>query len=195
MAALNRLPGGVGASVRAVTSLLDGRHSSVLDVGCGFGDFARRLRRAHDAAVVAVDVRAEVLAIARRRLAGMDRVDVLQADVRALPLPDHAVDVAHASLLLHHLEAGDAVAALSEMRRVARAGVVINDLRRGPVALALTAATVLALSRSPMTHHDGVLSARRAWSLGEQDAMAAQAGLHVVSRTLAAWPRVTTVYR
>lgn len=195
MATLNRLPGGVRASVTAVASLLDGRPARVLDVGCGFGDFARHLRRAHPADVIAADIRADVLSIAKRRLTGVARVEVLHADARALPLDDGAVDVAHASLLLHHLDADDAVAALREMARVARAGVVVNDLRRGPIAFAVTAATVLALSRSPVTHHDGLLSARRAWSLDEQDELAAQAGLRPVSRTIAAWPRVTTVYR
>jgi ubiquinone/menaquinone biosynthesis C-methylase UbiE len=195
MATLNRLPGGVGASVSAVTALLDGRPSTVLDAGCGFGDFARRLRRAHGGAVIAADVSPEVVSIARGRLAAVRGVEVLHADVRALPLDDGAVDVAHASLLLHHLDADDAVTAFTEMRRVARGGVVVNDLRRGPIAFAVTAATVLALSRSPMTHHDGVLSARRAWSLAEQDGLAARAGLRPVWRTPSAWPRVTTVYR
>lgn len=195
MATLNRLPGGVGTSVSAVTSLLDGRPSTVLDIGCGFGDFARRLRRVHHASIVAADASPEVLAIARDRLVGIEGVEVRHADVRALPLEDGALDVAHASLLLHHLDAADAVTALREMRRVARGGVVVNDLRRGPIAFAVTAATVLALSRSPMTRHDGVLSARRAWSLDEQDALAAEAGLRPVWRSPAAWPRVTTVYR
>jgi hypothetical protein len=40
-----------------------------------------------------------------------------------------------------------------------------------------------------------VLSARRAWSLAEQDGLAARAGLRPVWRTPSAWPRVTTVYR
>ncbi len=60
----------------------------------------------------------------------------LQADVRALPLDDGAWTSSHASLVLHHLDPADAVAALREMRRVARRGVVVNDLRRGALAFA-----------------------------------------------------------
>ncbi|HEX6128023.1 MAG TPA: methyltransferase domain-containing protein [Candidatus Limnocylindria bacterium] len=196
MAMLNRLPGGVGSSVASVKRLLDsGSEPSVVDVGAGSGDFAARLRREIAASVQLVDIRPEILGIARRNLAGTDGVTFLHADARALPLPDASVDVAHASLLLHHLDPADAAIALREMRRVARRGVVVNDLRRGQLAFAATAVTVLALARGRWTRHDGVLSARRAYTLEELDALAADAGLALVTRRGAAWPRVTSVYR
>jgi SAM-dependent methyltransferase len=196
MAMLNRLPGGVAASVRAVNGLLDGQpQPSVLDIGAGSGDFARRLVRERPVDVLVGDSREEVLAIARRNLAHASRVSFLQADVRALPLADASVDVSHASLLLHHLDPADVVAALREMRRVARTGVVINDLRRGRIAFLLTAAPVLAYSRSRWTRHDGILSARRAYTIPEQDDLASEAGLRLIGRTAAWWPRVTSVYQ
>jgi SAM-dependent methyltransferase len=196
MAMLNRLPGGMGDSVRAVARLLDGQaDATVLDIGTGAGDFARRLLRARGAQVIAADVRPEILAIVRRNLADTNGVTLLQADVLALPLADGEVDVAHASMLLHHLDPADVVQALREMRRVARRGVVVNDLRRGPLAFAMTAAAVLGLSRGAYTRHDGVLSARRAYTLAELDALAATAGLRPAWRTWSRWPRVTTIYQ
>jgi ubiquinone/menaquinone biosynthesis C-methylase UbiE len=196
MAMLNRLPGGVGDSVRAVSGALDGRsHPTVLDIGAGAGDFARRLLRERRATVLVADVRPEVLAVTRRNLANTNGVKFLRADVRALPLADDAVDVVHASLLLHHLDPRDAVIALREMRRVARDAVVINDLRRGRLAFLMAAAPVLAYARGRYTRHDGVLSARRAYTLAELDAMATEAGLRRVARTFPGWARVTTVYR
>jgi len=196
MAMLNRLPGGIGDSIRAVERLLDGKaDATVLDIGTGGGDFVRRLARERAAHVIAADVSADVLEITRRNLADTKDVTVLQADVLALPLGDAEVEVAHASMLIHHLEPPDVVRALLEMRRVARRGIVINDLRRGQIALAVTAATVLALSRGAYTRHDGVLSARRAYTLPELDQLAAEAGLRVFARTWSFWPRVTTIYR
>jgi SAM-dependent methyltransferase len=196
MAMLNRLPGGVGASLSAVTALLDGRpDAAVLDVGAGSGDFARRLRRRHSARVLVADHHEQVLAIAARNLAHTDGVTLLRADARELPLADASVDVAHASLVLHHFDPPDAVVALREMRRVARCGVVVNDLRRGRVPYLVTAATVLALARGAYTRHDGLLSARRAYTLAELDDLAAEAGLRLVARSGALLPRVTTVYR
>jgi ubiquinone/menaquinone biosynthesis C-methylase UbiE len=196
MAMLNRLPGGIGDSVRAVERLLgEQSEATVLDVGTGSGDFARRLRRRRHVEVIASDVRPEILEIAARNLAGTNHVSLLRADARALPLADGEVDIAHASLLIHHFDPDDAMLALAEMQRVSRLGVVINDLRRGLVPFAMTAAAVLALSRSAWTRHDGVLSARRAYTLSELDTLATRAGLTRVSSSARFWPRVTTVYR
>jgi SAM-dependent methyltransferase len=196
MAMLNRLPGGIGASVTAVERLLgDQTEATVLDVGTGSGDFAKRLRRRRHVEVIASDLRPEVLEIAARNLAGTNHVTLLNADAREIPLADGEVDVAHASLLMHHFDPDDAVSAFAEMGRVARLGVVINDLRRGVVPFAMTAVAVLALSRGTYTRHDGILSARRAYTLAELDTLAARAGLRRVSRSGRFWARVTTVYR
>jgi 2-polyprenyl-3-methyl-5-hydroxy-6-metoxy-1,4-benzoquinol methylase len=196
MAMLNRLPGGIGDSVRAVDRILNGKTDAVvLDIGTGAGDFVSRLLVRRATEVIAADVNPEVLEITRRNLADTNGVTVYQADVLALPLGDGEVDVTHASLLMHHLEPEEVVRALREMRRVARLGIVVNDLRRGPLALAVTAATVLALTRGTYTRHDGILSARRAYTLPELDELATEAGLRLVSRTWSFLPRVTTVYR
>lgn len=196
MAMLNRLPGGAGTSVRAVSALLDGQpDATVLDVGVGSGDFLRRLAaRRRGVHAIGLDLHPQVLAVARRNLADTNHVTLMEGDARSLPLADGTVDVAHASLLLHHLAPAEAITALREMRRVARRGVVINDLRRGRLAFAVTAALVLALARARYTRHDGVLSARRAYTMPELDQLAAGAGLRLVARSPAILPRVTSVY-
>ena len=76
-----------------------------------------------------------MLEIATRNLAGTNNVSLLQADARAIPLADGEVDVAHASLLMHHFDPDDAIAALAEMRRV--------------VAAAESSSTTCAAARSP----------------------------------------------
>ena len=195
MAMLNRLPGGVASSVSAVIDLLGAEPAAaVLDVGTGSGDFARHLRRRSTASIVLLDSNDAVLEVAGRNVAGMDDVAIRAGDARALPLADGAVAVAHASLLLHHLDPDEAVTALREMRRVARRGVVVNDLRRSRLAFAMTAVGVLCLARGRYTRHDGVLSARRAYTLDELDDLAADAGLRPAARTAPWWPRVTTTY-
>jgi SAM-dependent methyltransferase len=196
MAMLNRLPGGTGASMAAIRHLTAHPAPSILDVGTGGGDFPRRIRRdLPRATVLGIDAREEVLDVARRWTRTDASLELRVADARALPLADASVDVAHASLLVHHLGPDEAVRALREMRRVARAGVVVNDLRRGTLAFAATAALVLGLARSRYTRHDGLLSARRAYTLPELDALAADAGLRPVWRSPAFLPRVVTAYR
>jgi ubiquinone/menaquinone biosynthesis C-methylase UbiE len=193
MARLNRLlPGGVRASVAAIDRLVgDLPAARVLDVGTGGGDmplaFARR-----DWRVVAVEPDPAIAAVAHETIDGRAGIELLQADGRRLPFADGAFEVAHASLLLHHLDPAAAVAVLAEMRRVARRGVVVNDLRRGLLPLAATAVAVMAFARCRTTRHDGLLSVRRAYRHRELDALLAEAGLRTVARSAAWMPRVVT---
>jgi SAM-dependent methyltransferase len=192
LARLNRLPGGTDASIRAIERLMGtGNGARILDVGTGAGDmpiaFSRRGWR-----TVAADVNPDVLAVARARLARVASVEVIEADALALPLDDGAVDVAHCSLLIHHLAPDEAVVALREMRRVARRGVVVNDLRRGPFPVAVTWVTVMALGRSRVTHIDGMASARRSYTVAELDGLLAAAGLTRLWRSPSWLPRVVT---
>ena len=78
------------------------------------------------------------------------------------------------------------------MRRVARHGVVVNDLRRGLAPLAATWVTVMTLGRSRVTRADGVISARKAYTLSELDDLLAEAGLTPRWRSPAWLPRVAT---
>jgi SAM-dependent methyltransferase len=192
LARLNRLPGGTDASVRAISALVAGRDATrILDIGTGAGDMPVAFARCgwH---VVAVDSNPAVLAIARDRLVRIPNVDVLEADALALPLEDGAVDVAHCSLLVHHFEPEAAVAALRELRRVSRHGVVVNDLRRGLLPLAATWVSVMALGRSSVTRVDGMASARRAYTMSELDGLLAEAGLTPRWRSAGWLPRVVT---
>jgi ubiquinone/menaquinone biosynthesis C-methylase UbiE len=192
LARLNRLPGGTDASVRAIERLIPmGNDARILDVGTGAGDmpiaFARR-----GWTVVATDVNPDVLAVADAALTGVAGVELVEADVLALPLGDGAIDVAHCSLLIHHLAPDAAVAALREMRRVARHGVVVNDLRRGLLPLAATWVSVMAFGRSHVTRVDGIISARNSYTLRELDELLAEAGLTTRWRSPGWLPRVVT---
>jgi SAM-dependent methyltransferase len=192
LARLGRLPGGVGASVAGVRRLVGGRDDvQILDAGTGRGDLPIAFAR-HGWTTVAVDTHPEVLRIARRQTAAEPRVEVVDADVLALPFDDHSFDVAHSSLLVHHLDPRGVVGALRELRRVARHGVVINDLRRGILPLVATALSVAALGGSHVTRNDSVVSARRAYTLDELDDLIGEAGLSVAWRSWAWMPRVVT---
>ena len=192
LARLNRLPGGAAASIDGVALLLDGAAGRVLDVGTGGGDIPLRMA-ARGWSVVALDSDPGVLAIARRATAAESAVEVVAGDGRSLPFPDAAFDVAHCSLVIHHLDRGEAVVLLREMGRVARSGVVVNDLRRGWLPLLATAVGVAVLGRCRATRHDGLLSVRRSYTVDELDDLLGEAGLQVRHRSPAWLPRVVTV--
>jgi 2-polyprenyl-3-methyl-5-hydroxy-6-metoxy-1,4-benzoquinol methylase len=193
---VNALLGGVGLSRDSIDELVGpeagrgyGTTVELLDVGTGGADIPVALlaewsREGRRLEVTAVDDRPEVLAAARLARPSLDKVGGLKlevADGRALPYGDRSFDVAHASLLLHHLEPPDAVQLLVEMSRVSRRGVVINDLGRS--RLAWIAALLLArvATRNRYTRHDGPLSVRRAYTAVEMLALLAVAGLRPVA--------------
>ena len=171
---LNRLTGGASLSVRAVRTLIPGG-GTVLDVGTGAADIPALLltdarRRDVSLEVTATDARPEVLAAARvldPTLASMPGLVLAVADGRALPWQDGSFDVAHCSMVIHHLEPGDAVVLLGELRRVARRGIVVNDLDRS--WLSWLGAWLLArtIARSTYTRHDAPMSVRRAYTRAE----------------------------
>jgi ubiquinone/menaquinone biosynthesis C-methylase UbiE len=187
---LNRLDGGANLTRRAVAAL-DGAGraiETILDVGTGGADIPLMLladatRAGRSLHLTAIDNRPEVLAAARVARPGLDRTPGLRleiADGRGLPYDDASFDVAHASMVVHHLSPEDAVAFLRELRRVARRGIVVNDLVRGRAYWLGAWVVVHALAESRFTRNDGPLSVRRAYSRRELDGLVRDAGLQPV---------------
>jgi ubiquinone/menaquinone biosynthesis C-methylase UbiE len=191
---INRRFGGARLSVRAVSALVtgDGRAERdslrVLDVGAGACDIPMAIADApgpwRSAHVTAVDSRPEILASALRvqpGLAARRDVQLRVADGRALPFPDGAFDVAHASMVVHHLDPAEARRFLRELARVATRGIVVNDLERGVVHWLGAWLVLHALTRNPFTLHDGPLSVRRAYTRAEMRGLLEAAGLRPIT--------------
>jgi hypothetical protein len=63
------------------------------------------------------------------------------------------------------------------MRRVARGGVIVNDLLRSWVGYLGALVVPRAMSKNPLFRHDAPLSIRRAYTRSEMATLAARAGL------------------
>jgi ubiquinone/menaquinone biosynthesis C-methylase UbiE len=190
LARVNRHLGGSALSIRAIEALAGDRNAlSVLDVGTGAADIPVALlehaaRTGRDWRVTGVDSRPEVLAAAAAldpRLTGPPGLTLHVGDGAGLAFDDGAFDVAHASLVVHHLDPAGVDALLREMARVARLGVVVNDLVRGRWALAGAWTLTRLATRNRYTRNDAPLSVRRAYTRPELRAMLARADLEVVT--------------
>ena len=191
----NRLAGGTSLSLRALEHLRARTRGplailEVLDVGTGAADIPLAMldhgaREGWPIRVTATDSRAEVIAAARKLDPRLDRqagLELTVGDGLRLPFADGSFDVAHASLLLHHLEPEAAEALLGELRRVARVGVIVNDLVRSRRSLLGAWLLVHVFTRNPFTRNDAPLSVRRAYMLPELERLALRAGLAVSAR-------------
>jgi SAM-dependent methyltransferase len=184
---------------RGITALRPAHAAAitVVDVGCGGGDVTvaveRRLSRGVPGgssgprpAVVGIDispraiVRAERLAGDRASRARFQACDVLRDGCPPC-------DVAVSSLFLHHLDDTAAVVLLRHMAAAARLGVVISDLIRSRVGLALAVLGTRVLSSSRVARVDGPLSVRAARTIPEYHRLLAVAGMTnaTIRRT---WP-------
>jgi ubiquinone/menaquinone biosynthesis C-methylase UbiE len=189
---VNRWLGGVQLSADAIDALAAHREQlTVLDVGTGGADIpmallARADGRGRGLAIVGIDSRPEVLAaavVARPAIAATPGLELHVGDGRSLPYGDGSFDVAHASMVLHHLPSDEAVLLLREMGRVARLGVVVNDLER--TRLGWIGAWLIGhlLTGNRYTRQDAPISVLRSYRASEMKGLLRAAGLTPV-RTL-----------
>jgi len=180
------------------------RDLTVLDVACGGGDvtldLAARLARSSSVPprvhVIGIDMSPR--AVARARSLAEDSFPAGQAgrtgavsteftehDIVAAGCPP--CDVAVSSLFLHHLEDDAAVAVLRSMAAAARMGIVISDLVRSGLGLALAVLGTTVLSGSRVARVDGPRSVRAARTPAEYRRLLDAAGL-TTARIRRTWP-------
>jgi 2-polyprenyl-3-methyl-5-hydroxy-6-metoxy-1,4-benzoquinol methylase len=176
----------------------------VIDVACGGGDVtiglavrlgrlaALRGRAAPE--VIGIDLSEVALERARRQAAARGvAVHFLAADITAAGCPP--CDVAVSSLFLHHLDDTTATRLLESLAVASRFGVVISDLIRSRLGLALAVVGTTLLSRSRVARVDGPRSVRAARTPAEYRALFAAAGMGTATvrrtwpeRVLVDWP-------
>lgn len=167
LAFVNRWLGGFAAVERHFRGV-EGP-ATVLDVAAGGGDVVRSLVQSHPGLrPVALDLSAMMLSFAE----GVSRV---RGDALRLPFGDKSVDYVISSHFFHHLPDEAIIAVLREFDRVARRGIVVNDLLRRWRAYFWI--RVFTLFANPIVKVDGPLSVRRGFTPGEIEALARRAGV------------------
>ena len=158
---INRWFGGVATTRRLIeraAAVTGKRRFSLLEVAAGFGEVPKIAgeQLAHKGITLEVTLLDRV----GSHLLPGNRAVV--ADALAIPFPDCAFDLVSCNLFAHHLEPADLARFVREALRVSRCAVLINDLIRHPLHLALVYAG-FPLMRSYVSRFDGVASVRRAY--------------------------------
>lgn len=144
-----------------------------LDLGAGSGRLSEFLAAA--AARAGVSVRAVCLdrrlahILAGRSSGACARGVVASAE--ALPFRDGAFDWTFSNLFFHHFGAAGNRAILAEMRRTARRGAVVVDLRRGRCSRLVGKLALAVMRVGYVTRYDGHVSLAQAWTVPEVRAL------------------------
>jgi malonyl-CoA O-methyltransferase len=156
----------------------------LLDVGCGTG---RRLAGTGAAHAVGIEPCAEMLSVGRRAHGFGPEVELLEADARALPVPDAAFDVVWCRLVIGHLP--ECAPVYRELGWAAAQGahVIVTDFHPSAYAAGL---------RRTFRAGDDVIEVEHfIHTVGQQVAAAAEAGLILAeSAEAAVGPRVRPFY-
>jgi SAM-dependent methyltransferase len=179
---INRFLGGHRIVRAYLPGLVSHSTVSILDLGTGAADVPRaiaRWARAHNvkAEITAVDANPEILEVARENTAGWPEIRLEEADLLALPYRPASFDIVLCALTLHHFGEADVVAILRRIHDIARAGYIINDLRRNPVAIRLSKLMARTLISNPIARFDAPASCERAFTIAELRALANRAGM------------------
>lgn len=149
---------------------------TLLDIATGSADVpvaaVRWARGAgFDLRVTGVDIHETTLDLAREHVrANGDVADAITLERRdALRLMDEfapgSFDYVHAGLFLHHLPEIEVLTVLRIMERLARRGIVWNDLARNPLAIA--AVHLLTIGKPRIVRHDARVSVRAGFTRRE----------------------------
>ena len=173
---INRWFGGISTTSMMLQQVAGKRRSnrlSMLDVGAGSGDVALAARSAMQRLGIGLEVTLADRSLLHLRMA-LPAARKIVGDASALPFASASFDLVSCSLLAHHLEPEELIAFVAQALRICRVAVLINDLRRSAVSLALVYAGFPMFCR--IVRHDGAASVRRAYTIPEMRQMLERVG-------------------
>lgn len=172
---INRWFGGVATTkclIERVAAVTGQKHFSLLEVAAGFGE----VPRAAGEQLISKGISLDVTDLDRMPTHLQRGHRALVANALSLPFRDASFDLVGCSLFAHHLQPDELARFGEEASRVSRCAVLINDLVRHPLHLALVYAG-FPLMRSYISRRDGVASVKRAYVPEEIRQILARGGL------------------
>jgi 2-polyprenyl-3-methyl-5-hydroxy-6-metoxy-1,4-benzoquinol methylase len=170
---INRITNGYGPTIAAIEQVARRRGEAerrspfrVLDIGFGYGDTLRAIRRWADrigleVELEGVDLHPWARVIAEQATPATYDIRYHTSDIFAFE--GETYDMIINALFMHHLADDQIVRLLRWMTLKARRAWFINDLHRSPIAYALARGTIDRLSASRFVKYDAPLSVARSF--------------------------------
>lgn len=163
----NRWFGGLATSrslIESVSRTTGRKEFSILEVASGEGFVLQRLRTELERSGIRLKV--TLLDRVISHLPKNGSVPKLAGDAFRLPFRDSSFDLVSSSLFVHHLSPHEVSAFVTEALRVCRVAVLVHDLIRHPLHLALAYAGT-PLYRSRITRNDAPASVWQSYTVQE----------------------------
>ncbi len=189
---INQLGGGrmavLNCMKKALKNVPSERPISVLDVGCGIGDMAGAIinwGRSNNREIHYYGLEKSPYIIAEaRRLHDCENVSFIQGDLFDAGIPE--VDLTIISMVLHHFDDADVIAAIKHLTAKSRIALLINDLERSKTSYLICKLLALGM-RNPKARYDALLSIRKGFSTEEMSSLICRAGCSASLRRALGW--------
>ena len=172
---LNRFSGVSGAMYRRIrdhATTSQATRLRVLDVASGAGDlpvsWAKRARKdSIKLDITTVDISPTAIDQQRAAAAAANvSIEAIQMDCLKGNLPS-GFDVVTCSLFMHHLDNHQVFCLLQSMQQATESSILVCDLHRSRMNLALVSIASRLVTRSPIVHYDAAASVRAAFTADE----------------------------
>jgi SAM-dependent methyltransferase len=150
-----------------------------VDIGCGYGDLLRAVRRwaqkrGRTMTLIGIDLSPQVIGVARNATNAADDIEYQAVDIFDFK-PAVPIDFVANSLVTHHLTDEMIVRFLRWMEATARRGWIIYDLQRSRVPFYFIPLAGFLLRLHPVVVYDGRISVARSLTRAEWK--------HLIART------------
>lgn len=171
----NRILGGNKATIMALSQLVsqNPRDSyTVLDMGCGDGAMLREVvlffrQIGKNVKCLGIDLNGNALRMAREASQDIPEITYLKKDILDSDASGLECDILITTLTLHHFYDEEIPSILKRFGKLARIGIVINDLQRSPLAYSLFKVFSLIFIHTAMAKNDGLVSIARGFTKAE----------------------------
>ena len=186
LATINKLLGGNGVTLDGLKFLLK-NHSkeeviTIIDLGCGGGDILRSIsdfgkKEGYNFQLIGVDANKNATDYAETLSKDYENISFVHVDVFSEAFKAMHYDVVITTLFLHHFKETQLLQLLNQLLKIARLGVVVNDLHRHRLAYYLFRLITIPI-KNKMIIEDGLTSVLRGFKRRELVDLSTRLNVH-----------------